>query len=71
MSFASDSLAKAQAAYHKALDTGQEVRYEGRLYRPNEINALLEHVNHWQAQVDAENARAAGRSARGPMRFNL
>lgn len=71
MSFASETLALAQAAYQKALSTGQEVRFNDRLWRSNEIGELLKQVNYWQAQVDAETARAAGKTSRSPIRFTL
>ncbi len=70
MSFATDTLALAQAAYQKAL-SGQEVRFNNRVWTAQNIGELLKQINHWQAQVDAETARAAGKSSRGPIRFNL
>lgn len=70
MSFATDTLALAQAAYQKAL-SGQEVRFNNRVWTAQNIGELLKQVNHWQAKVDAETARAAGKSSRAPLRFRL
>jgi len=70
MSFATQTLALAQAAYQKAL-AGQEVRFNDRMWTAQNINQLLTQVNYWQAQVDAEVARAAGKPSRAPLRFRL
>ncbi len=70
MSFATDTLVLAQAAYQKAL-SGQTVQFGERRWSPHEIDKLLAQVNYWQGQVDAETARAAGRASRGPIRFTL
>lgn len=70
MSFAADTLALAQAAYQKAL-SGQTVKFNDRLWSAHNISELLAQVKHWQAQVDIETAKAAGRQTRGPIRFNL
>jgi len=66
MSFATDTLALAQAAYQKAF-SGQTVEFNGRRFTSQNIDALLQQVKHWQAEVDAENLRAAGKSARKPI----
>lgn len=70
MSFASETLALAQAAYQKAL-AGQTVQFGERRFSTHNIEELLKQVKHWQSVVDAETARAAGRSSRAPIRFNL
>lgn len=70
MSFATDTLVLAQAAYQKALN-GQTVQFGDRRFSPHNINELLDQVKHWQSVVDAEAARAAGVSSRAPLRFNL
>ncbi len=41
MSFATDTLALAQAAYQKAL-AGQTVQFGDRRFSPHDINALLQ-----------------------------
>lgn len=70
MSFATDTLAKAQSAYQMAL-AGQTVQFGERRYSPHNIDELLKHVNYWQRQVDNEAASAAGQDVRGPLRFFL
>jgi hypothetical protein len=71
MSFATEMLAKAQAAYQSALDSKARLRFGEREVTEHDLDKLLAQVNHWQAQVDEETARAAGRSSRAPIRFNL
>lgn len=71
MTFAADMLAKAQTAYQTALDSKENVRFGDREVTEHDLDKLLKHVNHWQAKVDAESGRAAGRSSRAPIRFNL
>jgi len=70
MSFATDTLALAQAALQKAL-SGQTVKFNDRLWTAQNINELELLVVKYQAKVDAETARAEGKSSRGPIRFNL
>lgn len=70
MSFATDTLALAQAAYQKAL-SGLTVEFNGRRFTAQNIDALLAQVNYWQSKVDAETVRASGYSSRAPIRFNL
>ena len=70
MSFATDTLALAKLAYQKAL-SGQTVQFDNRRWSPHNIDQLLTQVKHWQAQVDSETARSAGRASRGPFRFTL
>lgn len=70
MSFATDTLALAQAAYQKAL-AGQSVEFNGRRFTAQNIDALFKQVSHWQSVVDAEAARATGKAARSPIRFTL
>lgn len=71
MSFATESLAKAQAAYHAALDAQESVRFGDREIRRRKLAELLDQVKYWQAQVDAENGRAVGKPSRAPLRFRL
>ncbi|WAR42923.1 hypothetical protein [Methylomonas rapida] len=70
MSFATETLALAQAAYQKAL-AGQTVEFGGRRFTSHDIGALLSQVKHWQAEVDKEAAKAAGTGKRSPIRFYL
>jgi hypothetical protein len=66
MSFATDMLAKAQTAYSNAL-SGKMTQFDGRRLEQHDIKALRDEVAHWQAQVDAETARATGTSSRKPI----
>jgi len=70
MSYAADTLALAQAALQKAL-SGQTIKFNDRLWTAQNINELEILIVKYQAKVDAETARAAGKSSRGPIRFNL
>lgn len=70
MSFATDMLAKAQAAYAKALD-GKNVQKGDRAWSPHDIEKLRAEVMHWQQQVDAEISRAAGKAARKPFQVMI
>lgn len=70
MSFATDTLTKAQAAYQNAL-TGKLLQHNGKRLEQHEIKALLDQVIYWEGRVAAETARAAGQSSRQPIRFNL
>jgi hypothetical protein len=70
MSFATETLALAQAAYQKAL-SGQTVRFNDRQWTAHNIGELLAQVKYWEAQVAAETGRAAGRPSRAPLRFRL
>jgi hypothetical protein len=71
MSFATETLAKAQAAYQAALDSKARVKFGEREVTSHGLGELLKQVNFWQAKVNEETARAAGRSSRAPIRFNL
>jgi hypothetical protein len=71
MSFASEMLEAAQIAYKKAMETGEEVRFNNRMFRPHELSGLLAQVKYWQNEVNAEAARAAGNASRSPIRFRL
>ena len=64
-------LAASQAAYQRALSTGQSVRFNDRQWGSHEIAQLLDQVKYWQKEVAAEAARAAGYGSRRPIRFNL
>jgi hypothetical protein len=66
MSFATDMLAKAQEAYANAL-SGKMTQFDGRRLEQHDIAALRAEVTHWQAQVDAETARASGGASRKPI----
>lgn len=70
MSFATETLALAQDALQKAL-SGQTVRFGDRLWTTQNISDLERLVVKYQAQVDAETARAAGKPSRAPLRFRL
>jgi hypothetical protein len=66
MSFATDMLAQAQAAYANALKA-KMTKFDGRWHEQQDIKVLRDEVVHWQAQVDAETARATGSSSRKPI----
>jgi hypothetical protein len=66
MSFATDMLAQAQAAYAAALK-GKMTQFDGRRLEQHDIKALRDEVAHWQAEVNAETARATGTSSRKPI----
>jgi hypothetical protein len=66
MSFATDMLAQAQAAYAAALK-GKMTQFDGRRLEQHDIKALRDEVVHWQAQVDTETARASGSSSCKPI----
>lgn len=70
MSFATESLALAQTTYQNALVA--QTRQNGKkIFTAHDIDKMLKQVKYWQAEVDAETSRAAGKSSRGPIRFNL
>lgn len=71
MTFATETLVKVQAAYQKVLDTGQTVKFNGREWTAHNLPDLRVELTFWQTQVDTEAAQAAGKSPRGPLRFNL
>ncbi|MGR9037931.1 MAG: hypothetical protein ACU83O_15325 [Gammaproteobacteria bacterium] len=66
MSFATDMLAKAQKAYEDAL-SGRNLQIGNRRREQHDIAALRNEVAYWQAQVDAETARASGSASRKPI----
>jgi hypothetical protein len=66
MSFATDMLAQAQTAYANALK-GKMTQMDGRRLEQHDIKVLRDEVAHWQAQVDAETARASGHASRKPI----
>ncbi|MBL1262804.1 hypothetical protein [Candidatus Methylomicrobium oryzae] len=70
MSFATDMPAQAQTAYANALK-GKMTKFDGRWLEQHDIKVLRDEVAHWQAQVDAETARAAGTSVRKPIQVVL
>ena len=71
MTFATETLAKVQAAYQKVLDTGKTVKYNGREWTSHDLPDLRAELTFWQNQVETETVQAAGKSPRGPLRFNL
>lgn len=70
MSFATDTLALAQAAYQKAL-AGQTVQFGERRFSPHQIDLLRKEVQYWETRVAEENAASSGNARRAPMRFHL
>lgn len=66
MSFATDMLTASQTAYQNAL-SGKMTQLNGRRLEQHDIAALRKEVEHWQAQVDAETARASGSASRKPI----
>ncbi len=66
MSFATDMLAEAQAAYKAALKAKSQQKGDRGLTN-HDINALREQVEYWENKVAAEEARAAGKPARKPI----
>lgn len=70
MSFSTDMLTAAQAAYKKALDF-QMVQKSDRRHQNHEIDKLRGEVEYWQSKVDAETARAGGKAYRKPIQVVL
>ena len=70
MSFATEMLVKAQTAYAESL-SGKVKQLNGRRLEQHDIAILRGEVTYWQAQADAEAARAAGSSSRKPIQAVL
>lgn len=66
MSFATDMLTASRTAYQNALN-GKMTQKNDRRLEQHDITALRKEVEYWQAQVDAETARAAGSNPRKPI----
>lgn len=74
MSVAEQMLATAQSAYQNAL-VYQSAQFglsgSERRHINHDVETLRKQVVYWEGRVAAETARAAGKSSRGPIRFNL
>jgi hypothetical protein len=72
MSYATEMLSKAQAAYSRALDTGQSVGHGDSRLTQFELQNLRKEVSYWEAKVAQETAAAAGNlPARSPFQVML
>lgn len=70
MSFATDMLTQAQAAYANALNA-QMTQFGDRRLQTHDIEALRQQVEHWQRAVEIEVAKASGRNPRKPFQVVL